>query len=185
MDQKLFKYFEIANNGKYLDKWLFYELKKQILIQYGTADGHDKQVIPVICGRCKGNGQIVTEFRMRIPIKTEVCPVCNGEKRREDRVLYLHRYLLNEKVFHIPVNNYTGELKIKNTIKGKIKKPDVHPDNSYISMTVLALYFNPAFIEKLKEYGIMYASNYKRLKNEIEKEFDKIKNIQTKLVLQG
>lgn len=75
MHPKLFEYFKICDEGRYLAKQEFYNIKKEILMAEGIPDGFDIRLVHK---------------------KNKLGPV------RETH--YLRRYKLNDEIFHLASN---------------------------------------------------------------------------------
>lgn len=138
MQPKLFEYFKLCNEASYLAKQEFYYLKKEILINEGTLDGFDIRLVHK---------------------KNKIGPV------RETH--YLHRYILNNEVFHISSNTkIPGAPKnILNEIK--YEPADLH--QVYYALLVLMLNYAPERINKISDHLIVQKllRNAEQLQQEI------------------
>ncbi len=143
------EYFHIANSGIYSGKQSFYSnVKSVILEKFGIFDGYDQQIIKKQCWSCNGTG-IYTHTTYHYPEgnktqRKEPCYSCI-KGIYSTRQFFLKRYLLNEKLYHIPCDFepiiVTPDL-IKNSIDGIIKHETVDSQKSHRAYIILLFLYN-------------------------------------------
>ncbi len=90
---------QAANAGNYPGKReFFYPLKDKVLRKYGRFEGYDRQVLSYPCWRCHGTGVLSDLWGSA----GAACTKCGGDGIWETRTYFLERWLLEERVFHIP-----------------------------------------------------------------------------------
>lgn len=136
--------FHKANAGNYAYKQLFYtDVKHRVLREYGEFAGHDKQVIERKCWSCHGTGvykKYWYEGLYRILLSSEKCWNCN-DGIYSCVTYYLERWVLNGKLYHIPVMD-SGVFPYVNELKGVIKHEPVDNKEALKSFLVLLFYYN-------------------------------------------
>ena len=122
-------HFFKANASDYARKQkYFYPLKHKLLHRFGKPDGCDRQIITKTCWDCGGTGQWN---------KLNDCTKCDGTGIYYQKTHYLERYILGNRVYHIPVE-YPSSM-WKNTILGLVKHEYIEPSLAEKSLHILIL----------------------------------------------
>lgn len=107
--------FHIANSAAYLYKDdYFYPLKHRLLQEYGFYDGWDLQTITHFCWRCEGSG-----IDPYLGDDDESCERCGGDGIWSQRKHYLLRWILGDRLYHVPTNAVQSGLP-KKSFLGKL-----------------------------------------------------------------
>ena len=157
----------LANAGNYAEKrtW-FYPLKDQLLRRYGVQDGHDKQIIQKVCFHCKGTVAYIhpcQRCRYEGPCDNcysvqnddemdwerervgKPCGRCKGTGWFVNKTVWLERWKIRDRVFHIPVDTYKLSLLMPdpiNVYEGVIQHPTVNNYKSRRAALMLLWIFN-------------------------------------------
>jgi hypothetical protein len=96
ISDELFTSFDNANAGDYPFKQDFYtKLKLPFLFKFGKFAGYDLQTITKKCDRCNGTGKYHGYI-------LEACYCCDATGIYAVNNYTLERFILNNKLFHIP-----------------------------------------------------------------------------------
>jgi hypothetical protein len=159
--QWLADYFDLANSGSYRYKQDFYtEIKPVVLKNFARFDGFDLQIIVKKCNSCDGTGifkHYYYEYGHRYLLKKEPCYHCYDGIYMTKKV-YLARWILNGKIYHLPYVNVSNDTPIKNEIKGFIKHNPVDSEKVLRAFIILLWQYNKGgfyhHIERIAELKI-------------------------------
>jgi hypothetical protein len=149
MNGFLFKCFVMANGSDYWYemKEEFYKVKNKVLKRKAIYCGLQMQRVPVRCNSCDGTGR----WHYWYYDGGEWCFRCRGTGIFQVRLYYLMKYILNGKVFHIPVGRWYmpqfGDLCTQEVISGRIKHRDYKKAGYYGALILMAVYCPSRFIK--------------------------------------
>ena len=161
LSEKHAELFFKANAGSYELKQSFYKhIKHQVLEVYGIDDGFDLQVIKKTCYSCDGTGifkHYHWEHEERFLIRKEGCYNClNGVYMTKE--ILLKRYLLNDHLYHVPVDMIRPMPVIRESVKGLINH------KKFERKEALEAYFKLLFMfNKLELYRYIKESTKRKI----------------------
>lgn len=141
--------FHNANAGNYdLKQTYFYSLFKQwFLEKYANKSNIVEQTIKKKCWTCD-NGTYISYHADGSVYSTDYCWDCNGTGIHATRIYYLQKYILNNKIYHIPIDNVEN-IKYAEIISGKIEHTYIEPKKAQNSALILFLLYRPFIIKRI------------------------------------
>ena len=137
-----------------LRKSTFYAFKDRLLQKYGTFDGYDKQILIKKCFGCGGTGKYdpcrgcdyFGPCDLCNRLKNQPCRRCNETGIFEQRTIWLARYLIGGRTFHMPVQSWKLPLLINpptNVFTEKIEHEKIDAETAWRYALVLFWMFQP------------------------------------------
>lgn len=152
VSDKDIKRFVLANSGNYTSKNLFYLFKGNFLRKYGKENGFDLQVIEKKCWACSGTAMYSFYGDNGRVYRKEPCYKClNGVYYIKN--IILKRYVINDSLFHIPVEQSCLPQPIINTIYGLVVHKEVDNKKALAACVyLLAKHNQELFLSWLKNF---------------------------------
>lgn len=143
-------------------KSIFYALKKELLLKYGTKTGQAIQHIQVTCTNCDSTGTFKCHWKL-----PETCWSCSGTGFYRDEYNLLAEYQFGKYSFHVPeqkIFTYKPEYSKMKQIKGFVDHKIPSKNAGYEALLWLFLIYKPKVFYKtlihIPYYRLQYSKTH-------------------------